>query len=79
MARGTHLLGGAFRGLVRVSKGILMRELVTRFVREDDGQDLIEYAFLAMFIALAVTVGLTAITDGLNSGFSNIGTQVSGS
>ena len=56
-----------------------MRELVARFVREDDGQDLIEYAFLAIFVALAVTVGLTAITDGLNSGFSNIGTQVSGS
>jgi pilus assembly protein Flp/PilA len=56
-----------------------MWHLIARFVREDDGQDLIEYAFLAIFLALAVTVGLQAISDGLNSGFSNVGTQVSGS
>ena len=56
-----------------------MRHLIARLVREDDGQDLIEYAFLAIFIALAVTVGLTAVSVGLSSGFSNIGTQVSGS
>ena len=56
-----------------------MRHLIARFIREDDGQDLIEYAFLAIFLALAVTVGLTAVTGGLNGGFSNIGTQVSGS
>lgn len=51
--------------------------LITRLVREEDGQDLVEYAFLAIFIALAVTVGLQAVTGGLNTGFSNIGTQVS--
>lgn len=50
---------------------------LARLVREDQGQDLVEYAFLAIFIALAVTVGLQAVTGGLNTGFSNIGTQVS--
>ena len=54
-----------------------MRHVLTRLCREDDGQDLIEYAFLAIFIALAVTVGLQSIATGLDSGFSNIGTQVS--
>ena len=38
-----------------------MRHVLTRLCREDDGQDLIEYAFLAIFIALAVTVGLQSI------------------
>jgi Flp pilus assembly pilin Flp len=56
-----------------------MRHVFTRLVRDEGGQDLIEYAFLAIFLALAVTVGLQAITGGLNDGFSNIGTQVSGS
>jgi len=52
-------------------------QLLTRFVHEDSGQDLIEYAFLAVFIALAVTVGLKALASGLNAGFTNVATQVS--
>jgi Flp pilus assembly pilin Flp len=55
-----------------------MKALVARFVREDQGQDLIEYAFLAVFIALAVTLGLEAVANGINTQMSNIGTQVSG-
>ena len=54
-----------------------MRQLFNRLICEDLGQDLVEYAFLAIFIALAVTVGLQALTAGLNSGYSNLGTQVS--
>jgi Flp pilus assembly pilin Flp len=47
-----------------------------RFIREDQGQDLIEYAFLAVFIALAVSLGLTAVATGVNQQMSNIGTTV---
>jgi Flp pilus assembly pilin Flp len=54
-----------------------MRNFIRRFVREDEGQDLIEYAFLAVFIALAVTFGLTAVANGLNNQFTNIGKTVS--
>lgn len=56
-----------------------MKSLLKRFVREEAGQDLIEYAFLAVFIALAVVVGIQAVATGLNTQFSNIGTQVSSS
>ncbi|MEO6223241.1 MAG: Flp family type IVb pilin [Vicinamibacterales bacterium] len=51
--------------------------LLARLITEDQGQDLVEYAFLAMFIGLAVTVGIRAVADGINTGYSNIGTQVS--
>ena len=51
---------------------------VVRFFAEDEGQDLIEYAFLAVFIALAVVVGLQALAVGINTSMSNIGGQVSG-
>ena len=54
-----------------------MKKLLVRFVREDEGQDLIEYAFLAVFIGLAVTLGLQAVASGVNTQMSNIGTQVS--
>ena len=56
-----------------------MKNLIVRFIHEDQGQDLIEYAFLAVFIGLAVTVGLQAVATGINTQMSNIGTQVSGS
>ena len=56
-----------------------MKLFVKRFIREDEGQDLIEYAFLAVFIALAVVVGIQAVATGLNTQFSNIGSQISGS
>ena len=54
-----------------------MRRLLHELISRDEGQDLIEYAFLAIFVALAVTVGLQAIGGGLDEGYSNIGTQVS--
>ena len=56
-----------------------MKNLFARFIREDQGQDLIEYAFLAVFIGLAVTLGLQAVATGINSQMTNIGNQVSGS
>lgn len=57
----------------------MVKNLIARFVREDQGQDLIEYAFLAVFIGLAVTLGLQAVASGVNTQMSNIGTQISGS
>jgi pilus assembly protein Flp/PilA len=59
-------------------KGNAVKQLLLRLIRNDQGQDLIEYAFLAIFVALAVTVGLGAIGGSLDTGYSNIGTQVSG-
>ena len=55
-----------------------MKNVILRFIREDEGQDLIEYAFLAVFIALAVTSGLIMVSQGINTQMSNIGSQVGG-
>lgn len=55
----------------------MAKNLIARFIREDQGQDLIEYAFLAVFIGLAVTLGLQAVATGVNTQMSNIGTQIS--
>jgi Flp pilus assembly pilin Flp len=35
-----------------------MSNLFVRFMRDDSGQDLVEYAFLIVFIALVAAVGL---------------------
>ena len=36
-----------------------MNSLFVRFIRENDGQDLIEYALLATFISVVAVVGAT--------------------
>jgi Flp pilus assembly pilin Flp len=57
-------------------EGARVKHTIARLIAEECGQDLVEYAFLAIFLALAVVVGLTALTTGLNTGFSNLGTQL---
>ena len=53
-----------------------MKNLFVRFVREDEGQDLIEYAFLAAFIAIVSVAVITSIGTGVNLVFSNVDAQV---
>ena len=49
-----------------------MTTLITRFYAEDHGQDLIEYALLAAFVALATIVGISTLGTGLNDWYTNI-------
>ena len=53
-----------------------MKNLIARFVREDEGQDLIEYALLGSFVALAAYVGANFLGTNLNSWYSGIGSTV---
>lgn len=50
--------------------------LFNRFVCEDDGQDLIEYALLAGFISLVAVVAITNVGTGVNTVYENIEAQV---
>ena len=45
-----------------------MRHLLTKFVWEDCGQDLIEYSFLAVFLVLVILGGISMIGAALNIG-----------
>ena len=53
-----------------------MKELMVRFVREEEGQDLIEYALLCTLIALVVYLGATALGTALNNWYSNVAGNV---
>jgi pilus assembly protein Flp/PilA len=53
-----------------------MKSLLVRFVREDEGQDLIEYALLATVIALVVFGGASLAGTSLNTWYTNISTTV---
>ena len=47
-----------------------------QILRQDHGQDLIEYALVVALIALAATVGMTTVATAINLAFSNIGTKL---
>jgi pilus assembly protein Flp/PilA len=43
-----------------------------RFVRDDEGQDLVEYALLITFIALACIVGMQQLGTAINNNYNSI-------
>jgi Flp pilus assembly pilin Flp len=55
-----------------------MKALIARFVREEAGQDLIEYALLGSFVSLAAYAGANALGGGLNAWYNKVDTWVDG-
>ena len=54
-----------------------MRERVGDFVRDESGQDLIEYALTAAIIGLASVAAMSATASDINSIFSVVGSEFS--
>lgn len=52
-----------------------MTALFRRFVREDEGQDLVEYAMLIALIALTVIGGVNALSGAISTQYTNISTS----
>ena len=53
-----------------------MKNIVTRFVRDEEGQDLIEYSLLAALIAVACIAAMRALAVDINGIFSKIGASL---
>lgn len=53
-----------------------MKNVFVRFVREDEGQDLIEYAMLATLIALVAGAAAQTLGTNLSTWYTNMGTRV---
>jgi Flp pilus assembly pilin Flp len=53
-----------------------MKNLIQRFIREEDGQDMVEYAFLIVFIAFAAVLAMGVLAGGIGNLFNNIGATV---
>jgi pilus assembly protein Flp/PilA len=49
-----------------------MKNLVTRFVKDQSGVTAVEYALLAAMIAIAIIVGMQQLATGINSEFNTI-------
>jgi pilus assembly protein Flp/PilA len=53
-----------------------MKNLFVRFVREDAGQDLIEYSLLAAIIAVGAIVTMTTVSGDINAVFGKVSTEL---
>jgi pilus assembly protein Flp/PilA len=53
-----------------------MKNLFARFVREDAGQDLIEYALIATFVSIVAVAGATLLGNSLNNWYSTMSTEI---
>jgi len=53
-----------------------MKNLLINLLRDETGQDLIEYALIAALIALVAITGLNGLSSKVNSEFNKIGTDL---
>jgi len=53
-----------------------VKNLVARLVKDEQGQDLIEYALLATFVSLVAIAGATLLGTALNNWYSAVSTNV---
>lgn len=53
-----------------------MVNFIGRFVRDEEGQDLVEYAMLLAFIALIAIAGVRTLGSTVNRFFSNVATSL---
>jgi pilus assembly protein Flp/PilA len=53
-----------------------LKGLLIRLVKEDSGQDLIEYALIAALIALGATAAMSTLAGDISTAFTNVGTRL---
>lgn len=53
-----------------------MKKFLTNLIKDESGQDLIEYALLAAIIALGSVAAMGVLATNISTAFSNIGTKV---
>lgn len=54
-----------------------MKKLFVSFMRDDAGQDLIEYVLIGSFVSIGALAGATALGGNLNTWYNSVATWVS--
>ena len=55
-----------------------LKMLALRLLRDEEGQDLIEYALLATFVSLVAIAGASVLGTALNDWYSTVSDRVNG-
>ena len=53
-----------------------MKQIIAKFIADEQGQDIIEYALLGTFVSIAAYTGAQALATGYNAWFTDLGTSV---
>jgi pilus assembly protein Flp/PilA len=59
----------------KYSNGFL--SMTVRFIEDETGQDLVEYALVVALIALGATASMSALATSFSTAFSNVGSHFS--
>jgi len=51
-------------------------ESVVRFIRDEDGQDVVEYGLLIATIAIVVLIGVGIFGNNINAWFQNLAARI---
>jgi pilus assembly protein Flp/PilA len=54
-----------------------MKQALHNLLRDESGQDLIEYALVAAVLALAAIAGMSSLASNISNAFSAVGSKLS--
>jgi len=54
-----------------------MKRALGNFLRDESGQDLIEYALVAAILGLAAVAGMSSLASNISNAFSAVGSKLS--
>jgi pilus assembly protein Flp/PilA len=55
---------------------LLKLSVMLQILKDEGGQDLIEYALVVALIAFAATAGMSSVASAINTAFNHIGTKL---
>jgi pilus assembly protein Flp/PilA len=53
-----------------------LKQVISIFLSDESGQDLIEYALVAALIALGATAAMTTLAGSISTAFSTVGSKL---
>ena len=56
-----------------------LKHILSGLLRDESGQDLIEYALVAALIALGATTAMSSLATSISGAFSTVGSRLTGS
>jgi pilus assembly protein Flp/PilA len=63
---------------MRTKDKLLKFSAMLQILKNENGQDLVEYAFVVVLIASAATASMSAVAKDINIAFANMGGKISG-
>ena len=57
-------------------KELLKLSVLLQILKDENGQDLIEYALVVALVAFAATAGMSTLANDINLAFTHMGTKV---